>query len=40
MYFKIFIVCDKRSFGIIGEGGLKGDILISLWIIEYIVIVN
>lgn len=28
MYFKIFIVCDKRSFGIIGDGGLKGDILV------------
>lgn len=29
MHFKIFIVCDKRSFGIYtGEGGPKGDTLV------------
>lgn len=28
MHFKIFIVCDKRSFGITGEGGPKGDTLV------------
>lgn len=27
-HFKIFIVCDKRSFGITGEGGPKGDTLV------------
>lgn len=28
MHFKIFIVCDKRSFGITGEGCPKGDTLV------------
>lgn len=34
MHFKIFIVCDKRSFGITGEGGPKGDTLVSVQFYE------
>lgn len=34
MHFKIFIVCDKRSFGITGEGDPKGDTLVSVQFYE------